>query len=265
MPLNARLPDSDQDPFDTGRFGQMSVLEHLEHFRKRLVYSCLGVAVGVLVAFAFINEIVNFVFKPIRSVLPSGSKMIYTQPGEAFSVYLQIAMIAGVVIAAPFIMYQVWRLIAPALHAREKRFAVPFVLFTTLGFVAGAAFNHYIAFKFMIAFFGSFNSPQLGFMPRLDDVFGMYTHMLFIMGLVFQMPTLVFFLAKMGLVSARFLLRNFKYAVLIIFIVAAVITPTGDPFNQTVFALPVIGLYIVSIVIAWIFGPVVGKGLWSME
>jgi sec-independent protein translocase protein TatC len=260
LPLTAvRRPEPVAD--DRPARSQLSILEHLEQFRKRVVYSCLAVCVGILVAFAYINPIVNFVFRPIRSVLPPGSRLVYTQPGEAFSVYLQIAVIAGVVFAAPFIMYQVWRLIAPALYLGKKGFAVPFILLTTIGFVAGALFNHYVVFKLMIAFFGSFSSSQLAFWPRLDDVFGLYTKMLFLMGLVFQMPTIVFFLAKMGLVTWRFLLGQFKYAVLIIFIVAAVITPTGDPFNQTVLALPMIGLYVIGIVIAWLFGPVARKKL----
>ena len=169
--------------------------------------------------------------------------MIYTQPGEAFSLYVQIALIAGVVLAAPFIMYQVWMFIAPGLYSNEKRLAIPFVLFTTIGFLGGAAFNHYIAFPFMMAFFASFNTPDLAFMPKLDDVFGLYTKMLLGMGLVFQMPTVVFFLAKMKLVTARFLAQNFKYAILIIFIAAAVITPTGDPMTQTIFAAPMVALY----------------------
>jgi sec-independent protein translocase protein TatC len=219
----------------------------------------MGVAVGVVVAFAFINPIVDFVFKPIRSVLPPGSKLIYTVPGEAFSVYVEIALIAGIVVTSPFIMYQVWQLIAPALFIKEKRFAMWFILMTSAGFIGGAAFNHYIAFKMLILFFASFNSAQLAFMPRLDDVFDMYTRMLFVMGIVFQMPTLVFFLAKMGLVTARFLASQFKYAILVIFIIAAVVTPSGDPYNQTILALPMIGLYILSIFIAWFFGPVTKK------
>ena len=255
-------------PLTLGRFGSgdpershftLSVLEHLDRFRKSVIKSCIGIMVGVVVAFAFINPIVDFVFKPIRSVLPPGSKMIYTVPGEAFSVYVQIALIAGIVLTAPFIMYQVWQLIAPALYLKEKRFAMWFILMTTAGFIGGAAFNHYIAFKMLMLFFGSFNSTQLAFMPRLDDVFDMYTRMLFIMGIVFQMPTLVFFLAKMGLVTARFLAAQFKYAVLVIFIIAAVVTPSGDPYNQTILALPMIGLYLLSILIAWIFAPIVKK------
>jgi sec-independent protein translocase protein TatC len=235
------------------------VLEQLEHIRKRIIYSAIGICVGVLISFTVINRIVDFVFRPIRSVLPSGSRLIYTVPGEAFSVYVTIALMAGVVIAAPFIMYQVWRLIAPALYLKEKKFAAWFILMTTAGFLGGAAFNHYVAFKMLMVFFAQFNSANLAFMPKLDDVLDMYTRMLLVLGVVFQMPTLVFFLAKMGLVTARFLASQFKYALLVIFIIAAVVTPSGDPYNQTILALPMIGLYLLSIGIAWIFGPVAKK------
>jgi hypothetical protein len=122
-------------------------------------------------------------------------------------VYVQIALIGGIVLAAPFVMYQMWRLVAPVLYQQHKSFAVSFVFLTTAGFLGGALFNHYFVFRWMMAFFGSFNTNSLAFMPRLDDVFGLYTKMLFGMGLVFQMPAVVFFLAKMGLVTA-FLLVN---------------------------------------------------------
>jgi sec-independent protein translocase protein TatC len=247
-----------EDPERPSRF-QFSVLEQLEHVRKRIINSAIGIGVGVLISFTAINRIVDFVFRPIRTVLPPGSKLIYTVPGEAFSVYVTIALMSGVVIAAPFIMYQVWRLIAPALYLKEKKFAAWFILMTTAGFVGGAAFNHYVAFRMLMVFFAQFNSSSLAFMPKLDDVLDMYTRMLLVMGVVFQMPTLVFFLAKMGLVTARFLASQFKYALLVIFIVAAVVTPSGDPYNQTILALPMIGLYLLSIGIAWIFGPVANK------
>ena len=243
-----------EDPERPSRF-QFSVLEQLEHVRKRIINSAIAVAVGVVVAFTVINPIVNFVFKPIRSVLPPGSKLIYTVPGEAFSVYVTIALMAGVVFASPFIMYQVWRLIAPALYLKEKRFAAWFILMTTAGFVGGAAFNHYVAFKMLMVFFAQFNSSTLAFMPKLDDVFGLYSKMLIGMGLVFQMPAIVYFLARMNMVTARFLLTNFKYAILIIFIIAAVITPSGDMMTQTIFAAPMIALYLLSVVIAWAFTP----------
>jgi sec-independent protein translocase protein TatC len=233
----------------------MSFLEHLDELRRRIVNSCIAIGVGVVVSFAFIARIVNFLLAPTRRVLPPGVKMIYTEPGEAFGMYITIALIAGAVIASPYVMYQVWKFIAPGLYSNEKRMAIPFVLLTTGGFLLGAAFNHYVAFPFMMAFFASFNGIDLSFMPRLEDTFGLYTKMLLGMGLVFQLPTIVYFLARMRMVTARFLWKNGKYAILVAYIIGAVITPTGDPMNQTIFAAPIILLYFLSIVIAWIVNP----------
>jgi sec-independent protein translocase protein TatC len=235
-------------------FGNVSMLDRLDDFRKRIIRSFIAVAIGILIGFSFVERIVSFILRPTRRALPSGSTLIYTQPGEAFSLYIQIALIVGVVLAMPYIMYQLWRLIAPLVPASARRFTIPFVLFTTLGFVAGGAFTHFIAFPYMMVFFASFNTPELEFMPKLEPVFGLYLNMLLYMGLVFQMPTVVFFLAKAGLVTARFLWLSFRYAFLVIFIVAAVVTPTGDMVTQTIFAAPMVGLYLLSILIAWMFG-----------
>ena len=242
-------PDDDEMPG-----GRMSFLEHLEELRKRLLYACLGIGAGVVASFWFIDQIFDFILAPTRNALPAGAQLIYTQPGEAFSLYVYVSLISGAVVAAPFIMYQVWMFIAPGLYANEKRFAIPFVLLSTIGFVAGAAFNHYIAFPFLMIFFGSFNAPDLAFMPKLSDVFGLYSKMLLGLGIVFQMPTLVFFLAKMGIITARYLIRHFRYAVLLFVVIAAIITPTGDPLNLMIFTAPMIGLYGISIGIAGIVG-----------
>src|ERR1043165_9402290 len=252
-----QLPPEDDDDALSGK---MSFLEHLDELRKRIVNSCIAIGVGIALTFYFIDRVFNLILAPPRAALPPGVKLIYTEPGEAFSLYITVALIAGAVVAAPYIMYQVWMFIAPGLYQNEKRMAIPFVLFTTIGFIAGAAFNHYVAFRFMMVFFASFNTPDLAFMPKLEDVFGLYTKMLLGMGVVFQMPTVVFFLAKMKLVSARFLIAQFKYAFLIIFVVAAVITPTGDMMTQAIFAAPMVGLYLLSIVIAWVVGPKRLKG-----
>jgi len=246
------LPDDDGDGL---RDGKMGFLEHLDELRVRIIRCCLAVAVGMIVAFAFIDRIVNVVLAPSRRMLPPGARLIYTEPGEAFGLYIQVALIAGVLLAAPFIMVQVWRFIAPGLYAKEKKLAIPFVLLTTVGALAGAAFSHYILFPYLIAFFGTFNSPDLAFMPRLEDVFDLYTKMLLGMSVVFQIPTFAFFLGKMRLVTAGFLWRHFKYAVLIIFIVAAILTPTADPWNQTIFAAPMVGLYMLSVLIVWLVQP----------
>jgi sec-independent protein translocase protein TatC len=248
------FPDDDQNDSELPE-GKMGFLDHLEELRKRIVRSCIAIAAGMLIAFVFIDRIVAFVLAPTRRMLPAGTKLIYTNPAEAFSLYIDIALISGVLLALPFIMFQVWRFIAPGLYAKEKKFAIPFVLLTTVGALGGAAFSHYIMFPYLIAFFGTFNSPDLAFMPRVEDAFDLYTKMLLGMVVVFQIPTLAFFLAKMRLVTAGFLWRNFKYAFLAIFIIAAVLTPTADPWNQTVFAAPMVGLYLISILIVWMVQP----------
>ena len=248
-----QLPPDDDDDSPGGK---MSFLEHLDELRKRLMYSAIALAVGVAISFTFIDRVFRFIMQPLQRMLPAGGKLIYTEPTEAFVLYMKIALLTGVIIAAPVIMWQVWLFIAPGLYQKEKRFAIPFVLLSSIGFVLGAAFTHYLLFPWMWVFLASFGSSSdyLMFAPKIESVFSLYTKMLLGMGLVFQMPSVVFFLAKMGVVTARFLVRNIKYAILIIFVLAAVLTPSGDMLTQTLFAAPMIGLYFISIVIAWIFG-----------
>jgi sec-independent protein translocase protein TatC len=247
-----QLPPEDDDESPGGK---MSFLEHLDELRKRIVYACLGIAAGVVASFFFIQSIYDFLTAPAIATLPPGSKLIYTQPTEAFSLYVQISLISGAALAAPFIMYQVWKFIAPGLYSNEKRFVIPFVLFSTLGLLAGAAFNHYVAYPFIMFYFASFNTPNLTYMPQLTYVFGLYVKMLLGLAVIFQMPTVVFFLAKMRILTAWFLAKHFKIAVLLVFIIAAVVTPTGDPMTLMIFAAPMLALYVLSIGVAWIVGP----------
>jgi len=267
---------SDED--DEGASARMSFLEHLDELRKRLIVCVGALGVTFLIAFAFVNKLYEFVMRPLAQLLPPspidpnllksftpeqvkslqsalGGRLIYTQPTEAFILYLKIAFLVGILLAAPVIIWQLWLFISPGLYRKEKKFAIPFVVLSSTGFIGGAAFTHYILFPFMWKFLGSFSNEYTLFMPKIEDVFSLYTKMLLGMGLVFQMPTLVFFLAKMRLVTARFLLKNFKYAILIIFILAAVITPSPDVLTQTLFAAPMLGLYLLSIGIAWIVAP----------
>jgi sec-independent protein translocase protein TatC len=245
-------PDEDDDD---GISGRMSFLDHLEELRKRIINACAGIVAGVAFSFFFIQRIYDFLTAPAIATLPEGSRLIYTQPTEAFALYVNISLISGAIFSSPFIMYQVWCFIAPGLYANEKRFVIPFVLFSTLGLLAGAAFNHYVAYPFIMVYFASFNTPNLTYMPQLREIFGLYLKLLIGLALIFQMPTVVFFLAKMRVITARFLIAQFKYAVLIIVILAAVVTPGGDPMTLLVFAAPMIALYGVSIAIAWLVGP----------
>lgn len=244
--------DADLDEYEAG--GKMSFLDHLDELRRRIIWSVVAVGVGFLIACFFIDQLFDFIMKPLQTMLPPGGHLVYTDPTEAFVLYIKIAAIAGLLIASPAVMAQVWLFIAPGLYANEKKLAIPFVLMSSVFFVTGAAFSHYVVFPMTWKFFVSFTTDYMTFMPRIEPAFSLYMKMLVAFGLVFQMPTIVLFLARMGVVTARFLWRHTKYTVLIIFIVAAVITPSGDMFTQTAMAGPMILLYFVSIVLAWMFG-----------
>jgi sec-independent protein translocase protein TatC len=248
-----RLPAGDHND-DAGE-RRMGFLEHLDELRTRIIRAALAVAVGMAIAFAFYQRLADFVLRPILVSLPAGSSLVFIKPGEGFSFYLNISLIGGLLLSAPFVMYQVWRFIAPGLYANEKKMAIPFVALTSAGGLGGALFSHYVLFPALMAFYGDFSSARMKFMPGVEDTLDLYLKMMLGMVVVFQIPTVVYFLAKMRLVTGRFLWRNFKYAILLIFIAAAVLTPSTDPWNQIVFAAPMIGLYLLSIGIAWLVAP----------
>lgn len=247
----ALLDTHDEDPDDSGR---MSFIDHLEELRKRIIYALIGIGVAAVVAMAFTERIFNFVMAPVNALLPRGGYLIYTRLAEGFMIRLELLLIAAVILAAPWVLFQVWLFIAPGLYQREKRFAIPFVVLTTTGCVAGAIVNHYVAFRAMMQFFGEFSTATVRLTPTAESVFDTYVGMALGLMLVFQMPTIAFFLARMGMVTSRFLLRHFGHAVLMAFIVAAVVTPSTDPWNQTVLGTTMIALYVVCIGIVALFG-----------
>jgi sec-independent protein translocase protein TatC len=248
----SRWSFDDEDPELAS--GKMSFLEHLDELRKRIIRALISLCVGVGISLFFIEDIFEFVMLPLQQMLPPGGQMIYTYPTEYFMLYLRIALIAGLFIASPLVFRQVWLFVAPALYAKERRYAVPFIVLSTIGFVSGAAFSHFVVFPLMWRFFASFSNDFVTFMPRIEDAFSLYIRMLLGLAIVFQMPALVFFLARMGVVTARWMIRQFKYSVLAIFIVAAVITPSADVASQMIVGIPMLGLYVISIGIAWLFG-----------
>ena len=231
----------------------MTFLEHLDELRKRITHSVVALLLGFLVAFGFIERIKDFIFARLTADIPGGT-LIYTEPGEAFFLYIKMAAIAGVLLSSPYIMYQVWLFIAPGLYANEKKLAVPFVFFATALFIGGAAFSHYLLFPAAWTFFASFSDDSLQFTPRIEPVWSLYVKLLLAMGIVFQLPMLMFALARFGAVTTRFLITNFKYAILIFFVVSAVITPDGSLVPQVIMAGSMVVLYIVSIGVVWLFG-----------
>jgi sec-independent protein translocase protein TatC len=187
-------------------------------------------------------------------MLPAGGHLVYTDPGEAFILQIQIALIAGLLIASPLIFTQLWLFIAPGLYAHEKRWAIPFVAMSSFFFIAGAAFSHYAVFPIVWRFFVGFTTDYLTFMPRVEPAFSMYLRLVLALGITFQLPTIVLFLARMGAITPRFMIRHFKYACLLIVIAAAVLSPDGGGVGMVVMGGPVIVLYIFSIGLAWMFG-----------
>lgn len=233
----------------------MSFLEHLDELRRRLIIAVAAIGVGMVIAFLFIGRIVDFVMTPLNALLPAGSTFISYEMTEGFMLYMKVAALTGVFIATPVVMLQFWLFVAPGLYAHEKRFAIPFVFLATFFFLLGAAFSHYFVFPFAFGFFANFfgTDSYIRFMPSIGPLFAAYVKMMLALGLVFQMPTIVFFLARMGLVTARWLMQKTKYAILIIFIVAAIITPGPDVVSQVLVATPMTLLYGISILIAWMF------------
>ena len=240
----------DEEPAGEGR---MTFLEHLDELRKRITHAVVGLFIGFIISFTFINRVFDFVYQRLVSSVPGG-KLIYTEGPEMFMLWIKIAALTGVMIASPYIMLQVWFFIAPGLYAKEKKLAIPFVLSSSALFISGAAFSHYFVFPAAWNFFASFGNEYVEFLPRVDPVFGMYVKLMLGIGLTFQLPVLIFVLARLGIVTAGFLIRNFKYAVLLMFIFAAVITPDGNPVNQVMVGGPMVVLYIIGIAAAWLFG-----------
>jgi len=230
----------------------MGFLEHLDELRKRLLWSLVAIVLAFAAALSQSKRILGFLLRPIRPMLGE-DRPVFIDLTEPFLLYMKVALLAALFLSAPFVLYQAWAFIAPGLYPRERRYALPFVLFATVFFLAGGAFGYYIGFpvasKFLLGIADEFQ-PAL----RISSLFGFQSKIILGLGVVFELPTVIYFLARLGLVTPQFLWRNFKYAILIIFIVAAVITPTPDVVTQCIFAAPMILLYIAGILVAHIFG-----------
>jgi sec-independent protein translocase protein TatC len=232
---------------------EMTFLEHLDDLRKRLFLALLSVFVAIIPAYVFSKDVYNFLARPLTRYLPEGTKLSFLTLTEPFMTYIKVSFVTALFAVSPFIFYQIWKFVAPGLYQKEKKYVVPFVLFTSVFFLGGAAFSYYIAFPFACRFF-----LQLGkdfqAVITINQFFSLTIKMLLGIGLVFELPVLIFFLSKMGLVTSRWMIKNFKYAVLGIFIIAAVITPSPDMINQTIIAGPMLALYGIGILVAFIFG-----------
>jgi sec-independent protein translocase protein TatC len=244
--------DDQVDPMPT-----MGFLDHLEELRKRLVYSILAVAVGTGLCWGYRENIYAVMQKPIMDALRNhnlAEKLVYLNPTDPFNLYLKIAILAGLFLTSPFVLYQVWMFISPGLYRNEKRYVFPFMLSTITLFTLGGYFGYRIAYPRALDFFIGF-SGQFQPMITVGEYTQLFLSIVLGMGLIFEMPILVFFLAFLGIMTPSFMIKNFRYAILVIFILAAIVTPTPDIVNMCVFAAPMLLLYGLSIGVAYIVHP----------
>ncbi len=235
----------------------MGFLDHLEELRKRIVYSVVAVAVGAGLCWGYRERIYAVMQKPIMDALRAhglAEKLVYLNPTDPFNLYLKIAMLAGLFLTSPFVLYQVWMFISPGLYRNEKRYVLPFMVSTITLFTLGGYFGYRIAYPRALDFFIGF-SGQFQPMITVGEYTQLFLSIVLGMGLIFEMPILVFFLAFMGIMTPAFMIKNFRYAILVIFILAAIVTPTPDIVNMCVFAAPMIALYAFSIGVAWLVHP----------
>ena len=232
---------------------RMPLLAHLEELRRRILVSIVSLFVAFVVCWAFARQIFLILERPIRPFLPDGEALTFINLSDPFMLYIKVAFLAAVFFASPILLWQVWLFLRPALYASERRLAGPFIIFTTLFFLAGGYFGYEVAFPMVVHFLLGVGE-DFRQMVTVQAYFRMLSKILLGLGVVFELPVLIFFLARLGLVTAGQLLRWFRWAVLAIFVIAAVITPTPDVATQTVFAVPMILLYLLGIVVAWLFG-----------
>ena len=232
---------------------KMPLTAHLEELRKRLIASFIAMGVGFAICYAFKERLFFFLAKPLAERLPEGSTLQYISIPEAFLTYLKLSLFGGFVLAMPVIFYEIWRFVAPGLYEREKRYLVPFVLFSMIFFLGGASFCYFVVFPFVFQFFMSFSDDSLLAMPAIRQYLSFATRLLIAFGLVFEMPIFFFFLGRIGLVSYKGLARQRRLAVVLVFLGAALLTPP-DVVSQLMLAGPLMILYELSIQIVRITG-----------
>lgn len=235
----------------------MSLLEHLEELRRRLIHSAFYLIAGFAVAWGFHAKIYGLMQEPITYALQKHhlpTQLIIHNPVDGFNMYLKISFMAGCIIASPFVLYQVWLFISPGLYRNEKRYVMPFMAATVSLFLAGAYFGYRWVFPDSLDFLFTF-SKQFRPLIEVNEYTELFLTVILGLGAAFELPILVLFLSLFGIVSPKFLWKNLRFAILIIFVFAAIITPTPDPLTMCVFATPLLVLYLISIGVSYSVSP----------
>lgn len=234
--------------------GKMSLFEHLADLRKRLVYSALAIAIGFVIGFSVSKKVIVFIVQPMVGALRAAhysDKLIYTSPAGFVNLLITLGFYLGIVIALPVVLYQIWLFIAPGLYKHERRAVVSFIISSVFLFLSGIAFGYFILLPYVLKFLISFQGP---FQPliSINEYFDLILIVLLGLGVIFQLPVLIFVLSVFGIVTPQWLWKNLRYAILIITIVAAIVTPTPDATTMLVFMAPMVGLYFLGIGVSYV-------------
>lgn len=233
----------------------MPFTSHLAELRKRLIVSIVAVTIGFAVSYNYSNELFIMLAKP----LPPNTSFAFTRLIEPFFTYLKVSLVTGIFLASPVLIYEIWTFIAPGLHENERKWVIPIVFSSTALFIGGVLFGYFLVLPFGYSYFLSFSSDTIKPMLSMDEYFSFTTKFLLAFGLVFEMPLFILFLSLLGIVNAKMLSAYRKYAILAIFIIAAILTPTPDAFSQILMAAPMLVFYEAGIILARIFGKTKGN------
>lgn len=231
----------------------MGLLDHLNELRHRLTRAVIAVAIGFAICWCFVDQLFDVVMHPLLAALPPGTHAQYTTLPEAFFTRMEIAFVAAIFLASPAIFYQIWAFVAPGLYDEEKKYIVPIAFLSAIFFIAGAIFCYFVVFPFAFNFFISYSTPDILMTPKISDYLSFVLKLIFAFGLIFEMPIFTLFLARLGLLTAARMRKGRRYAIVVIFILAAILTPP-DVISQLLMACPMLLLYEVSIGVAAIFG-----------
>jgi sec-independent protein translocase protein TatC len=246
-------PDPTRAAPDAETGGQMTFFEHLIELRKRIINSLISIAVGAMIGWVAAPHFINWIIKPMLKALGDAhldQKLFYTHPAGYLNLLITLSIYLGIVMASPWILYQIWLFVAPALYKHERSAITGFLFSTVFLFLAGLAFGYFIMLPYILRFLTSFKGPVVPLMS-VNEYFDFILLVLLGLGLVFELPILIFFLSLFGIVTPKFLLQNFRYAILIIAIVAAIITPTPDAMTMLIFMAPMVGLYFLGVGVSW--------------
>lgn len=238
---------------ESNEIGKLPFTGHLEELRKRLIVCFISVGIGFVVSYGFKEQIFQILARPLITVMAADDKLIFTGLPEAFFTYLKVAFLSGIMLSTPIILYEFWMFVAPGLYRKEKRLLLPIVFLSTFFFLGGSLFGYFIVFPFGFKFFLGFASETIKPLPSMKEYLGFSAKLLLAFGLVFELPLIITFFAKLGLITVDFLKKNRKYALLLFFAAAAILTPP-DVITQIMMALPLMLLYEISIIGARIFG-----------